>query len=99
VAEESHGYCGGRQREYKPKKRPAAAGLFFDVGDGRTTTTIFIMSVSLSRWQMIGRRRMVVANRLVRLSSPMESLPHRGDGSVLGEEERHLRYFWGREEK
>ena len=27
------------------RKRPAAAGLFFDFGDGRSTTTAFIVSL------------------------------------------------------
>jgi hypothetical protein len=35
-------------------KRPFAAGLFFDVGDGRSTTAIFILSLGLARWQRVG---------------------------------------------
>jgi len=31
------------------KKRPAATGLFFGFGDGRSTTTMFIVSVSYFR--------------------------------------------------
>lgn len=45
------------------RKRSAATGLFFDFGDGRSTTTISIISLNLSHWQMMGRR-MVGADRL-----------------------------------
>lgn len=32
------------------KKRPAAAGLFFGFGDGRSAATMFTVSVSYFRW-------------------------------------------------
>jgi hypothetical protein len=35
-------------------RRPFAAGLFFDVSDGRSTTAVFILSLDLARWQRVG---------------------------------------------
>ena len=56
----------------RSRRSPAAAGLLFDFSDGWSTATIFNVSLSLSRWQMAGRR-MVVADRLERLRLPVES--------------------------
>jgi hypothetical protein len=59
------------------RKRPAAAGLFFGFGDGRSTTTVFIISDSLFQGQMV-RRGVTVADRKEGLSLPRESLQYKG---------------------
>lgn len=66
-------------------KRPFAAGLFFDVGGGRSSTTVSILSLGLARWQRVGGS-VVTSDRLKRSYSPRESLPDRAGGSILGKE-------------
>jgi hypothetical protein len=66
-------------------KRPFAAGLFFDFGDGRSTTIVFILSLDLARWQRVGGS-VGTSDRLKRSYLPRESLPNRVDGSILVKE-------------
>ena len=56
-----------------------------DVGDGRSTTTVFVISHSLGGWQTVGRRK-VAADRPEGLSIITESLPQGRERSVLIEE-------------
>jgi len=58
---------------------------------------MFILSLSLFRWQMMGSR-MVVADRLGDYPCPW-SLSRTGGMVDLGRGERHPKYFWGEAEK
>ena len=69
----------------KHTKRPAATGLFFDFGDGPSTTTAFIISTNACRRQGM-RRTTVVPDRRQRLSLPVERSLQGECGSVVGDE-------------
>ena len=84
MAEESHGYCRGRERKSKLKKRPAVAGLFFNVGDGSGSMVRGGLLFSLYDWQGIAEH-VAVANRLGDYPCPWSL-------SGLGETGR----FWAR---
>ena len=63
MAEESHGYCKGREAKSNLRKRPAVAGLFFNFSDGSGSMTRCDLLYSLYDWQGIGKY-VAVANRL-----------------------------------